>query len=119
MEKDMAADCIFCKIARGEVPAKKVFEDDMVVAFHDINPAAPVHVVIVPKAHIPSVNEAGLDNAAGFGRVFAAAARIARDLGVDRKGYRIVTNTGKDAGQLVMHVHFHLMAGREFGWPPG
>lgn len=111
-------DCIFCKIASGEIPAKKAYEDENVLAFYDLEPQAPVHILIIPKEHIASVNDITADNSAVVSKVFEAAAKIAKELNL-KDGYRIVTNCGKCAGQTVMHLHFHMMGGRDFGWPAG
>jgi histidine triad (HIT) family protein len=113
----MAADCLFCKIVRGEIPAKLVDEDDQCVAFRDINPQAPVHVLIIPRQHIASLNEA--TDAATIGHLSLMAARIARTEGLAERGYRTVINTNADAGQTVFHVHLHLLGGRKLEWPPG
>jgi histidine triad (HIT) family protein len=113
----MANDCLFCRIIRMEIPATLVFEDEHCVAFRDINPQAPVHVVIIPREHVSSLNEA--HDAAMIGRLSLAAARIARDQGIAESGYRTVINTNRDAGQTVFHVHLHLLGGRDMGWPPG
>ncbi|HEX7120013.1 MAG TPA: histidine triad nucleotide-binding protein [Longimicrobiales bacterium] len=115
----MAQDCIFCGIAAGEVPAKIVREDDDTVAFRDIDPKAPTHVLIVPRRHIPSVNALGAADAEVVGRLFLAAKEIARDEGVAEDGYRLVMNTGPGAGQSVDHIHLHLLGGRALDWPPG
>lgn len=112
-------DCLFCKIIKGEIPSDKVYEDEFVYAFRDINPAAPVHVLIVPKQHIASSLEVDAENSAAIAKVFEAAAKIARQLGLEQDGYRIVNNCGEKAGQTVFHIHFHLLAGRDFEWPPG
>ncbi|MDD6485055.1 MAG: histidine triad nucleotide-binding protein [Clostridiales bacterium] len=112
-------NCLFCKIISGEIPSKKVFENDMVYAFRDIEPQAPEHVVIVPKAHIPSANDINEENIAYVSAVWAAIPEIAKSLGIDQKGYRVVNNCGEDGGQTVGHLHFHLMGGRSFGWPAG
>lgn len=111
-------DCIFCKIANGEIPSNKVYEDDKVVAFYDLEPQAPVHVLIIPKEHIASADEINESNSALVAAVFEAAAKIAKELKLDN-GYRIVNNCGECAGQTVKHIHFHLMGGRDFGWPAG
>ncbi len=111
-------DCIFCKIANGEIPSNKVYEDDKVVAFYDLEPQAPVHVLIIPKEHIASADEINESNSALVAAVFEAAAKIAKELRLDN-GYRIVNNCGECAGQTVKHIHFHLMGGRDFGWPAG
>jgi histidine triad (HIT) family protein len=106
-------DCIFCKIAAGEIPSKKVFEDDEVLAFYDIEPKAPVHVLIIPKMHIAGAREITAANSAVVAHVFSVIPQIAEKLGVS--DYRIVTNNGVDAGQTVHHLHFHLLAGRVLG----
>ncbi|HWP52352.1 MAG TPA: histidine triad nucleotide-binding protein [Clostridia bacterium] len=111
-------DCLFCKIAAGEVPSTKVFEDDMVMAFRDIDPKAPFHAVVIPKAHIPSAAEITADNSAVVAHVFEIIAEIARREKLD-KGFRVVTNCGEEGGQTVGHLHFHLLARRNLGWPPG
>jgi len=112
-------DCLFCKIIAGEIPSKKVYEDEKVYAFYDISPAAPVHVLIIPKTHIPSANALSEENAAVVGHIFMVAARLAAELGIAEKGYRIVNNCGEDGGQTVHHLHFHLLGGRSLQWPPG
>ncbi len=104
-------DCIFCKIIAGEIPSQKVYEDETVYAFKDINPMAPVHVLIVPKQHIASVNEVTAENSAVIAHVYEVASQLAKELGVAEDGYRIVTNCGKNAGQTVFHLHFHLLGG--------
>lgn len=104
-------DCIFCKIARGEIPSSKVYEDEQVVAFNDLNPQAPVHVLIVPKAHYANLNEAGDMSEALLAALLRAASRIAAQLGLDKSGYRIVSNCGPDACQSVQHLHIHLLGG--------
>lgn len=113
------SECIFCKIAAGEIPSNKVYEDELVCAFHDVDPQAPVHVLIVPKRHIQSVNALTDADAALMGRIFEAARTIATALGVSDAGYRLVVNTGEDGGQSVKHLHVHLLGGRALGWPPG
>ena len=110
---------MFCKIIAGEIPSSKVYEDDLVYAFNDISPAAPVHVLIIPKNHISSANELNEDNAAIVSHIFLVAGKIAKQLGIAENGYRIVNNCGKDGGQTVGHLHFHLLGGRNLGWPPG
>lgn len=112
-------NCLFCKIVKGDIPSTKVYEDEEVYAFRDIEPQAPQHIVIVPKEHIASANEICSENAAVVGAIFAAAAKIAAKEGFAEKGYRIVNNCGKDGGQTVGHLHFHLLAGRNLTWPPG
>ena len=111
-------DCLFCKIIAGEIPSAKVYEDDTVFAFRDIDPQAPVHVLIVPKEHIASAKEINETNSAVVAHIFEVAAKIAKDERLD-DGYRIVNNCGDSAGQTVKHLHFHLMGGREFTWPAG
>ena len=111
-------DCIFCKIARNEIPSKKLYEDDEMVAFNDLEPQAPVHVLIIPKAHISSANEITAENSDIIGKIFMVAAKIAKEQGLD-KGYRIVNNCGEDGGQTVKHLHFHLLGGRKMHWPAG
>ena len=106
-------DCIFCKIAVGEIPSNKVYEDDLIVAFHDIAPAAPVHVLFIPKAHIAGVREITADNAAVVAHIFTVIPQVAKALGVT--DYRIVSNNGVDAGQTVHHLHFHLLGGATLG----
>jgi histidine triad (HIT) family protein len=112
-------DCLFCKIVRGEIPSTKVFEDDLTLAFRDIAPRSPTHILVIPKQHIASA--ADLTEADGplLGRLFAVTARIARDEGIADAGYRLVSNVGRWGGQTVDHLHFHLMGGRAFEWPPG
>lgn len=106
-------DCLFCKIAAGEIPSNKVYEDDKLLAFYDIEPKAPVHVLIIPKVHLAGVRDVTADNSAAVAHIFATIPRIAEKLGVS--DYRIVTNNGADAGQTVQHLHFHLLAGRVLG----
>jgi histidine triad (HIT) family protein len=113
----MADDCLFCRIVRGEIPAKLVAETDDCVAFRDINPQAPLHVLVIPRAHVASLNEA--TDPSQIGRLSLLAAEIARKEGYAERGWRTVINTGADAGQTVFHVHLHLLAGRHLGWPPG
>ncbi len=112
-------DCIFCKIINKEIPAKKVYEDELVVAIEDIAPVAPLHLLIMPRKHI--VSSLGLvpDDNNLIGHVFQTATRLAREKGVAEEGFRIVNNTNAGAGQSVFHIHFHLIAGRHFVWPPG
>ena len=112
-------DCIFCKILAGEIPSQKVYEDEYVYAFNDIDPVAPVHVLIIPKEHIASANELNAENSICVAKVFEAAAKIAAQFGIDADGYRVVNNCGEKAGQTVHHIHFHLIAGRDLTWPPG
>lgn len=104
-------DCIFDKIIKGEIPAKKVYEDDFVFAFHDIHPIAPVHVLIIPKKHIESVNDLTEEDTETMGRMFLAAKKIASDLNIAEKGYKLLVRTGRDGGQEVPHIHMHLLGG--------
>jgi histidine triad (HIT) family protein len=109
---------VFQKIIDREIPAKIVYEDDQCLAFEDIHPQAPTHLIVIPKKEIASVDAVGEEDEQVVGHLFAAMRKIAGQLGLDR-GYRVVTNCGRDAGQEVMHLHFHLLGGRGFGWPPG
>lgn len=110
--------CIFCKIANGEIPANKVYEDESVLAFYDLEPQAPVHILIIPKAHISSAADITAENSAVISHIFEIAASIAKQKGLS-DGFRIVNNCGDSAGQSVKHIHFHLLGGRDFTWPPG
>ena len=111
-------DYIFCKIAAGDIPAKKAYEDESVIAFYDLEPQAPVHILIIPKEHIASCADITSENSAVVAHVFEVAAKLGKELGLDN-GYRIVNNCGADGGQTVHHLHFHFMGGRQFGWPAG
>jgi len=113
------ADCIFCRIASGEISSKLVYQDEDVLAFHDLNPQAPVPIIIIPRAHIPRVNDIKEDNKALIGKLFIVAKKIAREKKIDSSGFRLVMNCNKDAGQEVFHIHLHLLGGRQFKWPPG
>lgn len=113
------SDCLFCKIISGDIPSDKVYEDDHVFAFRDINPVAPLHVLIIPKKHISMINDVEEGDATTMGRLFVAAKNITKELDVAEDGYRTVMNCGEAAGQTVFHVHMHLLAGRELSWPPG
>ena len=113
------ASCLFCRIAAGEIPAKKLHEDDDVVAFHDINPQAPSHLLVIPRRHIASLDEMTSADTEAVGRTILRATEIARDLGLHENGYRLVINNGEAAGQTVFHIHVHLIGGRTLGWPPG
>lgn len=110
-------DCIFCKIANGEIPTNFVYSDENVVAFNDLNPQAPVHVLVIPRQHYAS--SAAVVNPSVWSSLLDSAVKIARKLGLEENGYRMVINTGKDGGQSVPHLHLHLLAGRNLGWPPG
>ena len=112
-------DCVFCKIRDGAMPAEFEYRDEHVMVFKDLNPVAPHHLLVVPTKHIESVNQAEAEDAEVLASMFRAAAKVAKKLGFDRDGYRCVVNTGPDAGQVVMHMHMHLLAGRDLTWPPG
>jgi histidine triad (HIT) family protein len=118
-DRSSQPDCLFCKIVRGELPSKTVADDDQILAFHDIAPRSPTHVLIIPKVHIPSAADLTEEDGPLLGRMFAAGARIAREQGIADAGYRIVSNVGRWGGQTVDHLHLHLMGGRAFEWPPG
>lgn len=107
-------DCIFCKIIAGEIPSKKLYEDDLCLAFYDIQPLAPQHFLVVPKEHIPAANAINKDNAALIGHIFTVIAELTKQLGFD-DGFRVVTNCGEDAGQTVKHLHFHVLGGKQLG----
>ena len=114
------ADCLFCRIVAGEIPATIVKRNEHAVAFRDIDPRAPTHVLVIPTSHVPAVRDArGDEGERMMGRLLGFAAEVASELGLDAGGYRIVTNTGKEAGQSVDHLHFHLLGGRRMSWPPG
>lgn len=113
------ADCLFCKIAAGDIPSNKLFEDDQLLAFYDIDPQAPVHFLVIPKKHIDSAAVLTEDDAALLGHIYAVIAQLAARLGFAENGYRVVTNVGADGGQSVKHLHFHVLAGRSLAWPPG
>lgn len=115
----VTVDCLFCRIVAGEVPAKKVFEDDEILAFHDVGPKAPVHILIIPKKHIRSLNESTDADTVLLGRLLRTAARLADELQVAGPGYRVAINTNDDGGQSVYHLHAHVMGKRKFLWPPG
>ena len=111
-------DCIFCKIAVGEIPAEKVYEDERALIFRDIHPCAPTHLLAIPKEHITSAADINTSNADVIAHLFTVIAQVAKDSGLEN-GFRVVTNNGKDGGQTVGHLHFHLLGGRQLGWPPG
>ena len=113
------AECLFCKIARREIPATLVYEDERVVAFNDINPQAPTHVLVVPKRHIETLNELSTEDDRLVGELVRRAAAIAGERGLSAGGYRTVFNTNRGAGQTVFHIHLHLLGGRAMAWPPG
>lgn len=112
-------DCLFCRIASGEIPADLVLDSPEILAFRDINPQAPTHILIIPRDHIPSVSEMEERHAPVMGKLFHAARKLASEEGIQDGGYRMVVNAGADAGQSVFHVHMHLLGGREMAWPPG
>jgi histidine triad (HIT) family protein len=113
------SDCLFCKIIDGQIPGNIVFQDDQLVAFKDINPQAPLHVLVVPRRHIASLNDLAPADDVLVGSLFRAAAALAREHGYAERGYRTVFNTNREAGQTVSHIHLHLLAGRPLTWPPG
>lgn len=113
------SDCLFCRIARGELPSDRVHEDDQVIAFGDIAPQAPTHILVIPREHIASSADLSEAHAPLLGRLFAVAADLARQQGIESSGYRVVTNVGRDGGQSVPHLHLHLLGGRRMNWPPG
>ena len=111
------SDCLFCKIFSGDIPSKKIYEDEQCYAFYDIDPQAPTHFLVIPKAHIRSVSQVDESNANIVGHIFTVIAKLAKELGLD--SYRVVSNIGEQAGQSVMHLHFHVLSGRDMTWPPG
>lgn len=115
----MSADCLFCKIRDGQIPAKVVYRDEQCLGFEDIRPQAPTHVLFIPLQHIATVNDLTLEDRERVGHLFIAAAKLAVQRGHSEKGYRLVMNTNADAGQTVFHIHLHLLAGRPLTWPPG
>jgi len=112
------SDCIFCKIAEGEIPSNKAYEDDKILVFHDLDPQAPVHVLMIPKKHISSLNETTEEDAKLLSYMMLKIKDVARDLGLEN-GYRVVINTGEDGGQTVKHMHIHILGQRSMIWPPG
>lgn len=108
-------DCIFCKIIKGEIPSAKVYEDDEILAFKDIQPAAPIHILVIPKKHIPSLVQLEKEDEILIGKIYTTINKIAKEQGVLDKGYRVIVNCGKDGGQEVGHLHFHLLAGKSLG----
>jgi histidine triad (HIT) family protein len=113
------SDCLFCKIVNGEIPAKKIHEDADTVAFQDINPQAPTHFLVVPRKHIPSMNEIAEEDESLVGKLYRTAAKLAQERGVAESGWRTVMNANRDAGQTVFHIHLHVLGGRPMKWPPG
>lgn len=111
-------DCLFCKIAAGQIPSNKVYEDDQVLAFYDIDPQAPVHFLVIPKAHISGADAITAENSAVVAHIYEVIAAVAKELKLEN-GFRVVSNVGADGGQTVPHLHFHVLAGRSLAWPPG
>lgn len=111
------SDCLFCKIAAGEIPSNKVYEDELCFAFYDIAPQAPTHFLVIPKAHIPSCGAVTAENSAVVAHIFEVIAKVTKELGIE--SFRVVSNCGEQAGQTVHHLHFHVLAGRDLSWPPG
>jgi histidine triad (HIT) family protein len=115
----MQENCLFCKIAAGQIPSKIVYQDQDVVAFVDINPQAPHHVLLIPRHHIASMTDLTLEDGPILAKLFVTAQKLANTMGIDESGYRLLTNVGPDSGQSVFHFHLHLLGGRRLGWPPG
>lgn len=113
------ADCIFCRIINGEIPCNKIYEDDKVLAFYDISPETPVHFLVIPKEHIENINKITKENSEIMSHIFVVINKIVKELNISENGYRVVTNCGKDGGQTVNHIHFHVLGGRSLQWPPG
>ncbi len=113
------AECIFCQIVAGAIPTKKIYEDEQVIAFDDINPQARVHMLVIPKRHVVSLDDTSESDAALLGQLMVVCAKMARERGLAESGYRVVTNIGREAGQTVFHLHLHVLGGRSFSWPPG
>lgn len=113
------SDCLFCKFVNGEIKPDRVYEDEDVLAFRDISPQAPTHILIIPKRHISTLNDLEPEDGVLIGKLFLAAKKVAKAEGIEEKGYRTVINCNKDAGQSVFHIHMHLMGGRYMNWPPG
>jgi len=113
------SDCLFCRMVSGDIPARRVFEDDQMIAIEDINPQAPMHLLVIPKAHIPTLNDLEDSHDGLIGAMTRRAAALARDRGYADRGFRTLFNTNKDAGQTVFHIHLHVLAGRSLSWPPG
>ncbi len=112
-------DCLFCKIVRGEIPATVVFENNDILAFHDVNPQAPTHVLVIPKKHIATINDTTDNDAQLLGRMILTAKQLAAEQHVDEAGFRLIFNVNADGGQTVHHIHLHILAGRKMTWPPG
>lgn len=115
----MTKDCLFCKIIAGEIPSEKVFEDELVTAFRDINPVAPTHILIIPNKHIASINDLGPDDESLVGHLFTVAKKLAQKEGINESGYRLIINTGADGGQIIFHLHLHLIGGHKMQHPMG
>ncbi len=113
------AECLFCQIVDGSIPARKLYEDDQAMAIEDVNPQASVHMLVIPKRHMVSLDETQETDEALLGRLLVVCAKMARERGIAESGYRVVANTGREAGQTVFHLHFHVLGGRSFTWPPG
>lgn len=113
------SDCLFCGIVEGTIKANIVFQNDLVVAFKDIGPKAPVHILIIPRKHIVGVLDVTAEDGAVIAEIFQVAARLARELGIADSGFRVVVNSGPDSGQSVFHLHYHILGGRQMSWPPG
>ena len=113
------AECLFCQIVDGSIPARKLYEDDQAMAIEDVNPQASVHMLVIPKRHMVSLDETQDTDGALLGRLLVVCAKMARERGIAESGYRVVANTGRVAGQTVFHLHFHVLGGRSFTWPPG
>ena len=108
-------DCVFCKIIKGEIPSEKVYEDDTIIAFKDIHPATPIHILVVPKKHIATLLDVKEEDSSLIAKIYQTINKIAKDIGFDENGFRVITNCGKDSGQEVMHIHFHILAGKKMG----
>lgn len=115
----MTSDCLFCRIVAGEVPSTAVYQDDDIYAFRDINPAAPTHVLVIPREHLSGISAADNDHQALLGKLMIGARHIAKELGLEENGYRLVINNGEQGGQTVYHLHLHILGGRAMTWPPG
>lgn len=115
----MSDDCLFCKIAAGDIPSEEVYSDNEFYAFKDINPAEPVHVLVIPRTHIPMIIDARQEDKTLLGNLFLTANKVVQQLGLDIRGFRYIVNCGKDGGQSVFHIHLHILGGRAMGWPPG
>lgn len=111
-------DCLFCKIIKGEIPSKKIYEDETVYVFEDINPTAPIHYLVIPKEHISRLDEVNESNSAVISHIYEVIAKLSKEMNI-KDGFRVVSNCGETAGQSVFHIHFHMLAGRDFGWPAG